>query len=82
MSPQPRRGDICPPHIRMRIAPSTAINHSTLALAVLSRLPTFPMPPLAGLRINRGPFWSHGCAMGYRMPPLPRLKASRQDAAA
>ena len=70
MSPEPRRGDIWPPQLRTMIAPSTTINHSALGLGALSRLPTFPMPPLPGLRLIRGPIL------------IPRLRHGLQDAAA
>ena len=70
MSPQPRRGDICPPQIQMMVAPSTAIHYWALALAAPSRLPTLRMSPLPGLRINRGASLT------------PRLRHGLQDAAA
>ena len=70
MRPQPRWGDIRPPPIRMLIAPATDINHSALASAALSRLGTLLMPPLPGLRLNRGAML------------IPRLDHGLQDAAA
>jgi hypothetical protein len=70
MSPQPRRGDIRPPEIRLMIASSTAINLSAFAFAGLSRLPHVPDAAPTGAEDNPGP------------DLIPRLRHGLQDAAA
>jgi len=68
--PRPRRDDIRPPQIRMRIAPSTTINNSSLAWAALGRFPTFPDAAPAGAEDKSGALL------------IPRLSHGLQDAAA